>query len=416
MIAPNLVIDSAHLQNQLEALAAYSDTPSPAITRILFTPMELKARQYIRDLMTQAGLQIHEDAMGNIFGRWHGTEAELPAVSTGSHIDAIPLSGRFDGTVGVLGAIEAIRALKQAGFQPKRSIEVIMFTAEEPTRFGIGCIGSRAMSGALSPQVLEDLQDKDGLTFGAVRQSAGYTTPLESIELKSGYYHAFVELHIEQGPRLEASGIPIGIVTAIAAPATLRIIIEGEGGHAGTVLMPTRKDALTASAELILAVEKIARESTSPDAVATVGLVNVYPGAVNSIPNRVVLEVDIRDIDIDSHNEMIKAVQQTLQNICQKRDVSGTLTILNQDAPCYAGQEVVSTLVTLSQSLGLPHQQMVSRAYHDTLFMAQICPVSMIFVPSQGGYSHRPEEYTSIEDITQGVTLLAHALADLAMT
>jgi ureidoglycolate amidohydrolase len=410
----NLTIDQSRLQIEIDTLAGFSDVPAPAVTRVLFTPTELHARQYIRELMRDAGLTIHEDAVGNLFGRWQGRDKRLAPIATGSHIDAIPYSGRYDGTVGVLGAIEAIRALRRAGYQPTRSIEVIMFTAEEPTRFGVGCLGSRAMAGKLTPDKLRSLRDENGEDFEAIRRQAGYDTPLDTVQLPYGHYEAFVELHIEQGPRLEKAGLDLGIVTAIAAPATLRVIIHGDGGHAGTVLMPDRHDAFPAAAEIVLAVEKAGRESQSPDAVATVGLCQVYPGAVNSIPSRVLMEIDIRDIDLASRDGMVEQVKQAVTEICDRRELQYELSVLNADAPCHSGESIVNTLAETADALGYRYQKLVSRAYHDTLFMADICPTSMIFVPSAHGYSHRPEEYTSPEEITRGVEVLAQALAALS--
>lgn len=408
------MIDSERLQSEIDTLAGFSDVAAPAVTRVLFTPVELEARQYIRELMADAGLTVREDAVGNLFGRWPGTDDTLPAVATGSHIDAIPYSGRYDGTVGVLGAIEAVRALRRAGFQPQRSIELIMFTAEEPTRFGVGCLGSRALAGKLTPDALRSLHDEQGQDFETVRQQAGYDAPLETVQLSQGHYDAFVELHIEQGPRLEQAGLDLGIVTAIAAPATLRVVIHGDGGHAGTVLMPDRRDAFPAAAEIVLAVESAGRESKSPDAVATVGLCQVYPGAVNSIPSRVLMEIDIRDIDLESRDGMVERVKRAAADICEKRGLQYELSVLNADAPCHSGPAIVGMLAATADALGYSYQKLVSRAYHDTLFMADICPTSMIFVPSANGYSHRPEEFTSPDEIRRGVEVLAQALAQMA--
>ena len=241
-----------------------------------------------------------EDAVGNTFARWTGTEPDLPAVASGSHIDAIPHSGRYDGTVGVLGALEAIRALQAANFRPRRSIELILFTSEEPTRFGLGCLGSRLLSGTLNPDRASALKDDQSATLDEVRAAANFTGPLHLVPMPPDFYHAFVELHIEQGPLLERAGIPIGVVTAIAAPATLNIEIQGEGGHAGAVLMPHRRDAFTAAAEIALAVESAAKSTGAVDTVATVGICEVFPGAVNSIPSRVRLTTDVRgDIALD---------------------------------------------------------------------------------------------------------------------
>ena len=214
----------------------------------------------MRGLCKDAGLALREDAIGNLFARWIGDEPSLPAVCTGSHIDAIPNAGMYDGTVGVLGALEAIRALQASGLRPRRSIELLMFTSEEPTRFGIGCLGSRLLSGMPDATVGERLRDRDGSTLDQVRQSAGFRGDLAGVALPPGAYAAFVELHIEQGPLLEAHGIGLGVVTAIAAPASLRVTVLGEGGHAGAVLMPQRRDALVAAAEIALAVEAAAHE------------------------------------------------------------------------------------------------------------------------------------------------------------
>ena len=257
------------------------------MTRIVFGPHDLDARRYLRQLAAEAGLNVREDAVGNTFFRWEGSEPALAAVATGSHVDAIPNAGMYDGTVGVLGGLEAMRALQAQGFQPKRSIELILFTSEEPTRFGIGCLGSRLMSGALLVEDATRLKGRDGVTLDAAREAAGFTGSLHSVRRSVRDYSAFVELHIEQGPELERGQKTIGIVTAIAAPASSTLTISGRGGHAGALLMPQRRDALAAAAEVVLAVERAALATGALDTVATVGMCEVFPGAVNSVPSRV---------------------------------------------------------------------------------------------------------------------------------
>ena len=235
------------------------------MTRVLYTEADLAARAYIKELCEDAGLAVREDAIGNMFARWEGQRPDLAAVGTGSHIDAIPHSGRFDGTVGVLGGLAAIRTLRHVGFEPVRPIELVMFTSEEPTRFGIGCLGSRAL--CREPVGRGDdgaAKTRTGRPFDEVRQAAGFHGELANVQLPAGYFAAFVELHIEQGPVLERAGLPIGIVTAIAAPAALRVTWNGEGGHAGAVLMPGRRDALCAAAEAVLAVEAAALSQRQP--------------------------------------------------------------------------------------------------------------------------------------------------------
>ena len=249
-----ITIDSAELKRRVDELSLISEAPPPVVTRVLFSEADVRGRQYVRKAASDAGLTVREDAVGNIFARWEGSEPGLPAVGSGSHTDAIPNAGRYDGVVGVLGAFEALAALKRSGFKPRRSLEVVMFTAEEPTRFGLGCLGSRLMAGTITVEKARGLRDREGRGLDELRALAGYTGPLESVRLPSGYYHSFVELHIEQGPILEQKGIPIGIVEHIAGPSSYRVTLHGEGGHAGAVLMPVRHDALLAGAEIALAV------------------------------------------------------------------------------------------------------------------------------------------------------------------
>jgi ureidoglycolate amidohydrolase len=410
----NFDVDQDRLGAEIEELASISDAEPPAVTRIVFSPADRKARAWLIARCEKAGLALRQDPIGNIFARWAGSDPGAPAVGTGSHIDAIPNAGKYDGVVGVLGGLEAIRSLQGSGFRPKRSIELLVFTSEEPTRFGIGCLGSRLLSGTMSPDAARKLVDKEGSSLEEVRRNAGFKGPLEDVRLPGGYYKAFVELHIEQGPLLERQKIPLGIVTSIAAPASLRISIGGAGGHAGGVLMADRKDALCAAAELILAIENAARTSGATDTVATVGICEVFPGAVNSIPSRVHLTVDIRDTDLDRRDAVMRAIEADGKVIAMKRQVSIREELVNADVPAQCALGIAEAL---SQSC-LKHQlafvPMVSRAYHDSLFMARIAPAAMLFIPCRNGYSHRPDEYASPEDIGRGVLVLAETLAALA--
>jgi N-carbamoyl-L-amino-acid hydrolase len=329
----NIEIDRDRLLSEIEVLASFSDAEPPAVTRIVFSPADLKARAWFKSLCQESELNVRYDAIGNTFVRWNGSDHTAPAVGTGSHIDAIPNAGKYDGVVGVLGGMEAIRALQRAGFRPRSSIELLVFTAEEPTRFGIGCLGSRLLSGTLSAHAAQRLTDQEGSTLDEVRSKANFRGELETVKLPSSYYKAFVELHIEQGPLLERARIPLGIVTKIAAPASLDVVIEGAGGHAGGVLMPDRRDALCAAAELILAIENSARSSGAIDTVATVGICEVFPGAVNSIPSRVRLSVDIRDTDLKRRDAVIQELKASSESISSKRQVSIHSELLNADAP-----------------------------------------------------------------------------------
>jgi N-carbamoyl-L-amino-acid hydrolase len=409
---PARTIDS--VLDELKTLAAISEADPPVVTRVVFSEADLRARAYVKGLCADAGLEVTEDAIGNTFARWQGIEPELAPVGTGSHIDAIPNAGLYDGCVGVLGGLEAIRVLQKLEFRPRRSIELVIFTAEEPTRFGIGCLGSRMMANVLTPTQARKLTDKEGRSLEQLRTQAGFVGALESVALPAERFHQFIELHIEQGPLLEQEGIDLGLVTHIAAPASVRILIEGEGGHAGGKLMPGRKDALTAAAELILALEAAAKSSGAIDTVATVGVCEVFPGAVNSIPSRVRLETDVRDIDRARRDRILDALQEACNDVATRRRVAISTELVNADPPATCDPAILAALEHSAQAAGKSHKKMVSRAYHDSLFMARIAPVAMLFIPCRGGVSHRPDEYASPEWIGSGVHVLSRTLAMLA--
>jgi ureidoglycolate amidohydrolase len=318
----SLAINRERLLSEIEALASFSDAETPAVTRIVFTPTDLKARAWMKARCEEDGLTFRQDSVGNTFARRNGSDATAPVVGTGSHIAAIPNAGKFDGVVGVQGGLEAIRALRQGGFRPKHSIELLIVTSEEPTRFGVGCLGSRMLSGTLFADTARKLTDNDGATPDDVRREAGFSGELEQVSLPSGYYKAFIELHIEQGPLPERQQTPLGIATKIAAPASLRVLIEGSGGHAGGVLMPDRKGALCAAGESILAIENAACISGAIDTVATVGICDVFPGAVNGIPGRVHLSVDVRDTDLQRRDNVVNAIDTAGASVSIRRKVS----------------------------------------------------------------------------------------------
>jgi N-carbamoyl-L-amino-acid hydrolase len=410
-----IAVDSAALSRRLQELALISEAPAPVVTRVLFSEADLRGRDYVRRSAREAGLTIREDAVGNIFARWEGSEPTLPAVGTGSHTDAIPNAGLYDGVVGVLGGFEALHALKRAGFKPRRSIEVVMFTAEEPTRFGLGCLGSRLMAGALPLEKARALRDREGRSLEELRAAAGCTGTLESVKLPEGFYHAFVELHIEQGPLLEKEGIPIGIVEHIAGPSSYRVSLLGEGGHAGAVLMPGRRDAGLAAAEIALAVERAATTSGSPDTVGTTGVFRIEPGAVNSVPYRAYLEIDLRDTRLDTREKALGEIRRAAGEICARRSVQLEFSEINADPPAPGDARTIAIAEQVCAELGLKCRRVVSRAYHDSLFMARVSPTTMIFIPCRNGWSHRPEEYSSPEQIAAGVEVLARTLARLAV-
>jgi ureidoglycolate amidohydrolase len=436
-----ITINTERLLRELHHLAMITDCPettdaslpepTQAVTRIVFTPRDLEARAWLKGLAVEAGFGVREDAVGNTFLRWEGSEPGLPAVGTGSHTDAIPHAGMYDGTVGVLGGLEAMRSLKESGFAPRRSLETVMLTSEEPTRFGIGCLGSRLMGGVLDPAAADGLRDRlpeteptaeAGLTLREVRTSAGFEGSLESVTLHEGVYDAWVELHIEQGPLLERDDVQLGVVTNIAAPASYRYTVEGFGGHAGALLMPDRRDALCAAAEMILSVERHTLAANKGanhgaggvDSVATVGTVAVHPGAVNSVPSRVTLMLDIRDTDAARREATMAAFREDIREIEARRGVNVTEETINSDEPAVSSERIVTAIERVAEEVGASHRRMVSRAYHDSSFMARVAPMAMIFIPCRAGVSHRPDEYATPEAITLGTEVLARVMAELA--
>lgn len=439
----NVSINTDRLLAELHDLARITDCPpsddkalpepTQAVTRIVFTPRDLEARAWLKSLAKNAGFSVREDAVGNTFIRWDGTDPALGVVGTGSHTDAIPHAGMYDGTVGVLGGLEALRSLKESGFRPKRSLELLMFTSEEPTRFGIGCIGSRLLGGVMDSQAADDLHDRlhetdpnapEGLTLRQVRQAAGFGGPLASVKLPARYYDAWLELHIEQGPLLERDNIQLGIVTNIAAPASYRYTVEGFGGHAGALLMPDRRDALCAAAEIILSVERHALAANAQakaagqsgvDTVATVGMVSVHPGAVNSVPSRVQMTLDIRDTDVTRRDSVMRVLHADIREIEQRRGVRVTEELINSDQPAHSDSHIIAALEDACEQEGATSRRMVSRAYHDTNFIAPIALVAMLFIPCRNGVSHRPDEYATPEAIALGTRVLARTLAKLSM-
>jgi len=271
------------------------------------------------------------------------------------------------------------------------------------------------MAGTLTSSVDEALHDNNGDALKTVRTGAGFSGDLATVNVPPHFYCAFVELHIEQGPILERENITIGLVTDIAAPASFLITLEGQGGHAGGTLMPGRRDALCAASELILQIERLARSSGSTDTVATVGTCDVHPGVINSIPSRVKLGVDLRDTDGDRRDRVLDKITKAAEEISQKRQVQLQTTMLNADPPAASSPHVLRALAAACDEMKLSSRKIVSRAYHDSLFMSRIAPTAMIFIPCRDGISHRPDEYASVENMAAGIEVLARTLAKLSL-
>ncbi len=403
----------SELDAAIDRLAEFNDDPEAGgITREVYTPTYAAALEWVAERMRDAGLQTRLDAFGNLWGRWEGAEARAPRVVTGSHVDTTLNAGRYDGVVGVLGGIEAVRSLRDAGFTPRRSLEVVAVAGEEP-RFGTGCIGSRALVGALGPP--EALRDRDGVSLADALRGAGFDPArIAEARLDPATVHAFVELHIEQAAVLETSGDPIGVVTAIAAPHDLRLILRGAATHAGATPMALRRDALAGAAEVMTALERLARESESGTTVGTVGVLRLRPGAINVVPGEVELDVDVRDSDLAAREAVVSGLLGAAREVAERRAVELAVEPIVEDTPVQCADAVVAAAEAACDELGLAYRRMTSGAYHDAMILAAEVPVGMVFVPSSGGVSHHPDEYTAPEQLDAGVQVLAGVLSRLA--
>ena len=405
---------AAGIDAQIAELAQIDSDPIGAgVTREVFTDEYSRAIEYVTALMRAAGLTVRLDAFGNLFGRLPGRNPEAPAVLTGSHFDTTLDAGRYDGVVGVLGAIEAVRRLGAEGWEPERPIEVVGFAGEEP-RFGSGCIGSRAMVGTLSRDELDTMRDRHGVSIAEAMRSIGFDPDeVSGAKIDPEGIHAFVELHVEQGSVLEAAGVPVGVVTHIAAPHDLLVTVRGAAAHAGATPMRLRQDALAGAAEIMVELERGAIASISGSTVATVGVAAVRPGAINVIPGEVELQVDIRDHDLAARTAVVDSFLEAVESIAARRGLEFDVATITRDDPAACSPLVTAATRSACADLGIACMDIVSGAYHDAMVLGAAVPIGMIFVPSRDGISHSPLEYTSPAEIEHGVRVLAQTLRTL---
>ncbi|MFA6849562.1 MAG: M20 family metallo-hydrolase [Selenomonadaceae bacterium] len=411
----NVKASVENIKAWLEGINQFNATPEFGTTRVLFTEPEVQARNYIKAEMGKLGMKVHEDAIGNVFGVFAGTDTSLPPVWTGSHIDTVLNAGMFDGMSGVIAGMEAVRIIKQANTSILRSIVVVVYTSEEPTRFKLGCLGSRAMAGKLDSKAAAELVDKDGQSLLEVLSSLGF--PVEDfakVPVKKGDVYGAVELHIDQTGVLEKAQKSIGIVKTICAPSVFDVEITGIQSHAGGTTMEERRDAFMASSEIALALEKLGRESKSEYTTATIGKVEVIPNAVNVIPGKVKFSIDIRDCDFDCKNAMVGKLKKEIEKIAQNRKVTVQITEYNNDYPMKCDKKIIELLKKSCKKNRVPYEMTISGAFHDSMLVGEFAPVAMIFVPSRDGISHSPKEWTDFADIAIGTDILADTLAAMA--
>lgn len=401
-------------QKDFVAISEFGKNPKGGVTRLALSSVDLEARRYLKEQMLAAGLEVHVDGIGNMRGIRKGTE-DLPPVIIGSHLDTVPKGGHFDGVTGVLAALEIIRSLNDLQVTTRRPIEIINFTAEESSRFGVATLGSKALTGHLTQNDLVKLADQKGVTLREALEKAGLSpTETPFFVRQKGDIHAFLELHIEQGPVLEGSHYPLGIVTAIAAPARLRVGLKGRADHSGTTPMGERRDALAGAAEIILGVERIATNEAGKTTVATVGFLRASPGVMNVVPGMVEFGVDLRDTDLDARNLAKEKIIAMIRGVAARRKLAIKIEHLGDEIPVALSERIIGILEHCASSRLLDYHKMPSGAGHDAMNLASIAETGMIFIPSVGGISHNPEEKSRLEDILTGTQLLYDATLALA--
>ena len=406
-------MDREWVLHVMETVSGFSRGET-GITRLALSPEEMQAREYVSGLMQELGMTIRVDAIGNIIGRLAGTDPAAPPVIVGSHLDSVPEGGRYDGVLGVIAGLAAIRRIAKEG-TTKHPLELIIFTAEESSRFGFATMGSKAMAGIADLKAWSKAKDPQGIGFMEALSAVGLQP--EQIETASRVgepLHAFVELHIEQGPVLEDAGLAIGVVEAIAAPTRLKIKVEGTPGHSGTTPMDSREDALVTAAQIILAVREVALSRYGEGTVGTVGNIKVNPGVMNVIPGVAEMWVDIRGVNHDSIVETLQELKDEISIIAEAEGTTVAIEVLTSDKPVRLHPTISAAVENACKDLKVSYRRMNSGAGHDAMHMASLCPTGMIFVPCARGISHNPEEFASPDDIMTGLDVLTRTVRSLA--
>ncbi|OPX03849.1 hydantoinase/carbamoylase family amidase [Geobacillus proteiniphilus] len=406
------MVRGERLWQRLMELGEVGKQPSGGVTRLSFTAEERRAKDLVASYMREAGLFVYEDAAGNLIGRKEGTNPDATVVLVGSHLDSVYNGGCFDGPLGVLAGVEVVQTMNEHGVVTHHPIEVVAFTDEEGARFRFGMIGSRAMAGTLPPEALE-CRDAEGISLAEAMKQAGLDPDrLPQAARKPGTVKAYVELHIEQGRVLEETGLPVGIVTGIAGLIWVKFTIEGKAEHAGATPMSLRRDPMAAAAQIIIVIEEEARRTGTT--VGTVGQLHVYPGGINVIPERVEFVLDLRDLKAEVRDQVWKAIAVRAETIAKERNVRVTTERLQEMPPVLCSDEVKRAAEAACQKLGYPSFWLPSGAAHDSVQLAPICPIGMIFVRSQDGVSHSPAEWSTKEDCAAGAEVLYHTVWQLA--
>ncbi|MEE6211481.1 M20 family metallo-hydrolase [Salarchaeum sp. III] len=402
------------LRDDIEANAAFGATGDTARTNLTGSDANRDARDHLVERMEDAGLDVRVDAVGNIAGRWvpESADPDAPAVASGSHLDSVPNGGIFDGPLGVYGALEAVRALQGGDADLARPVEVVSFTEEEGASFAPGLLGSSVATGERDPETAL-AYEHDGRTLDDALDAIGYRG--DGV-LDASAWDAWVELHIEQGTRLESAGADVGVVTDITGITHCDAVVEGQADHAGATPMDARTDALAAASEFVLDVEDAATDAAAEDgtAVGTVGSLNVSPNATNVVPGRVELGVDIRDVKYDTMDDIVAAARDSLDRLEAERGVDTSLSRPFDVPPAPMADRVREAAADAVAENDLSSLALHSGAAHDTMHVARVTDAGLLFAPSEGGFSHSPREWTDWSDCRDAVLALAGTVERLA--
>jgi N-carbamoyl-L-amino-acid hydrolase len=405
-VVSTLSVNGDRLMAMIRRLAKLGELPNGGVQRLAFSPEDCHARALVRRWMVEAGMTVTVDEAGNMIGRYPGRFKDAPPLVTGSHIDTVPNAGHYDGTYGVLAGIEAVQTLAEKDLHLDHPIEVVVFADEERTM-----VGCKAMAGRLLDDA-ELYRSRDGEAIqDCLERVGGNWDIIEHARRTPESMSAFVELHVEQGPVLTSMAKQIGVVTGIVGQRRYWITVEGQSSHAGTTPMPMRQDALVAASQVVLAINRVGNQPG--DQVATVGRMNLHPNVPNSIPGKVEMSLDLRDLSNDRLDQLLSEITQAINTIATE---TGTRISMGQrlhNDPAPANSHIQNAIAQVCEDLNLSYCRLPSRASHDAQEMSRITDMGMIFVPSEGGISHAETEYTSPQDCANGATVLLHTLMRL---
>jgi len=406
--------EAARLGSMLSEIAKIGADPEGGVSRLGFTPAERDAHDLVGGWLRDLGLEVRVDAIGNTIAERPGTADGTPAIGIGSHLDSVPHGCRYDGIVGVVGAVETVRLLTENGIDTAHPLRVVIFAGEEGARFGEPCIGSKIVTGELTERDLSTMRDAAGVTLDeALRRISFDPRKVGGARWRRDAWAAFLELHIEQGRVLEVGGTPVGLVDVVSGSTRLRLEVSGRADHSGGTPMAIRADALAAAAEIITHAEALARDPRNRGARLTVGRLEVHPNSITTIPGRVRLTVDVRDVDSDRQRALAAAVVRHATELADRRGVQLAAERIADTSPVVLPIWVRQLVAEASEALGHRYRVMTSGAGHDAQVVNALMPAGIVFVPSKDGVSHVPEEWTSASDIARGVDVLYEAMLRL---